>query len=371
MRKLLFSPYLPHLSLLYDLLRDRKKISFFADRRTIPYIRVNDMDDVIFTPIHFYGLDKMRDRLNLQTSVPLKIKNFSRLVTEKDLKAMILFDFYHWYSLQAINYCKKNPEVKVFIYSETKKWPTNWLTRKVMRVFVNIVKRNAEHIGGVIVYTEAGRQWWKENIPEVRVSVLPVPIDVKKFRPIENKLWLPNGTLRILMNARYSAFKRHEDLLKATEELLRQGRQVKVTFIGRDDGGRNKVERLVEHYGLKDVVRFLDPLPAEEMPDLCHNHDVLVLPSYNEAIGMVVPEAMACGLPTITSDTVGANVYVEDGLTGWIFETGNVTKLVEAMDKCFDEATLMKQSKYARDTITSQFTPQQIADQFLDFVEQS
>ena len=100
-------------------------------------------------------------------------------------------------------------------------------------------------------------------------------------------------------------------------------------------------------------------MPLSEMPELYRAHDVLILPSYNEAIGMVVPEAMSCGRPTVTSDSVGANVYVKNGVTGFIFTTGDINSLAETLQKCCDQNKLKHMGAAARLHIIENYSADQ------------
>lgn len=328
-----------------------------------------NVNNVIHTRIHCYSLGYLRKFFRIETTLPIYIRKYQKILFANSTNCIVCFDFFHWYTLQAINYVKKYPATKLVIYSETKEWPQNKLSKFAMTLFLKYLKRNKSLVSKVLVYTNEGKAWWAREAPEFAVAVLPAPVDTEVFQPIHNKDWLPNGTLRILMNARYSAYKRHEDLFTAVANLLQQGKKVHITLIGRADSGRERVEKLVEGYQVSEHVTFLDPLPIEKMPELYHAHDVLVLPSYNEAIGMVVPEAMACGVPTITSDTVGANVYVKEGETGWVYPTGDVGALAAALRDCCDPKSLAERGAAARAHIEANYSIPIIADRFLGLVD--
>jgi glycosyltransferase involved in cell wall biosynthesis len=65
-----------------------------------------------------------------------------------------------------------------------------------------------------------------------------------------------------------------------------------------------------------------------ELPELYAAADAIVLPSYSETWGLVVNEAMACGIPAVVSDACGcAPDLVEDGVTGFTYPCGDVVAL--------------------------------------------
>ena len=65
-----------------------------------------------------------------------------------------------------------------------------------------------------------------------------------------------------------------------------------------------------------------DPLPA------LHRSDVLVHPSYEDALALGPLEALACGVPVIVSDDTGMKEFVVEGETGYVVPTGDVNALV-------------------------------------------
>jgi len=312
----------------------------------------------------FFFLSKILRFFNSGITVPTYIKNFTKLATELKPDKIICLDYYLFSTWQAIQHKKKNLDANVYVYSETKRWPKNIFTRATMKLFFWRFNKNIKHVDQILVWTEQGKQWFVNNLPEANISLVPAPVNTALFVQNRQKLFLENRTLKIICNARYSSYKRHQDLFAAVSKLIANGWKIQVTCIGRSDSGRQKVEKMAQQSGVCEVVTFLDPVPQAELVKLYNSHDVLVLPSYNEAIGMVVPEAMACGIPTITSDTVGANVYVREGETGLIYTTGDVPELVQALDTLFDRSLLERMGAAAEQTIQESFTLQKCQERF-------
>jgi glycosyltransferase involved in cell wall biosynthesis len=71
--------------------------------------------------------------------------------------------------------------------------------------------------------------------------------------------------------------------------------------------------------------------PHEELPQALNAADALVLPSVAEAFGLVLVEAMACGLPVIACRAHGPASIVADGRTGWLVPPDDEDALVEAL----------------------------------------
>ncbi|MEZ5899135.1 MAG: glycosyltransferase family 4 protein [Hyphomicrobiaceae bacterium] len=71
-----------------------------------------------------------------------------------------------------------------------------------------------------------------------------------------------------------------------------------------------------------------------KMPDFYRTSDVFILPSRFDSFGMVVLEAMACGLPVIVSENVGAKDVVTEGVNGWIIPANDAQALANRMAWC-------------------------------------
>ncbi|MCF0069015.1 glycosyltransferase [Dyadobacter sp. CY261] len=88
-----------------------------------------------------------------------------------------------------------------------------------------------------------------------------------------------------------------------------------------DGPERSALERLTAEQGITDRVIFAGGFPWYQVPVWLAKSDVLVLPSQSEPWGLVVNEAMVCGMPVIVSKTCGcAADLVRDGLNGFTFD---------------------------------------------------
>jgi len=289
-----------------------------------------------------FGINFLITTFKLQLSPPSQIKNLKSSLNKENPDTIIVFDFFRFYFFQVCQYVKENSQCRLHLYAETQRWPKNFLAKLGMKYFFWYLKKNINNVNTIFVFTTQSKIFFEENIPNARVVLAPIPVDTKNFRPVVERVWLPNRTLRILMNARYVNYKRHEDLLRAAHLLKKKSKSFHIGFIGRADQGRKNIESLVTVLNLGSNVTFLDPVAPGSLPSIYGQYDTLVLPSDNEALGLVVPEAMACGIPTITSDSVGANVYVKEGETGLIYPTGDVAKLANAIEQIADKKKLQK-----------------------------
>lgn len=361
-KEILFVPYKLHLRyFLFPLAQRVPVATLVPPEKTLP-----EDCSLHGVPIRYFQFGAQFIKPIIGSVRTLKyIPGFVSLLKTLTLHTLITFEYYHWYTFQCLAYKKKHPEVPFFIVWETKRWPRNVVACFFKYLALTYIQRNKHHINGIFVYTDTAKAFAEKYMPNVPVRLLPAPTDTALFVPHPNKAFCVGGVLRLVMNARYSDYKRHEDVFAAIKKLQAQGKTVHLTCISREQQGKEAMMKKAQAMGVDKSVTFIDPLPHEEIPALYTAHDILILPSYNEAIGMVVPEAMACGIPTITSDTVGGNVYVAKNETGFIYETGNVDALVETLGKCFDATTLKTMGAAARSRIIEHFTPEAVVDQFL------
>src|SRR5262249_28387622 len=83
-------------------------------------------------------------------------------------------------------------------------------------------------------------------------------------------------------------------------------------------------------------------IPPDVFGQTLRSAQCLLLPSRVDAFGLVVLEAMACGVPAIVSDTVGAKELIEEGHNGFVVPSGNSDALFDRMRWCIWNATSVR-----------------------------
>jgi glycosyltransferase involved in cell wall biosynthesis len=146
--------------------------------------------------------------------------------------------------------------------------------------------------------------------------------DQKTKRPRGEETKKNEETLRFIYAGGCSIRKGIPVLLEAWEKA--QLREAELTLVG---SWQLAVERLKQ---LPRGVRFVGPVGPEKLRELYRESDVFVFPSFFEGFGLVILEAMACGLPVIASDR-SAGPDVLDESCGRVVAAGDLEQLVETL----------------------------------------
>lgn len=148
---------------------------------------------------------------------------------------------------------------------------------------------------------------------------------------------------RVLFVGRLVESKRPMDLVEAAARLAAQRRPVELVIAGAGD----LQEPMEDAARASRVdVRFLGFVNQSKLPAVYASADVLVLPSIaTETWGLVVNEAMACGIPAVVSDAVGCGPdLIQPGMTGAVAPLGDTAALAAAIDSvlAFDRAVTVR-----------------------------
>ncbi|MEM4847437.1 MAG: glycosyltransferase family 4 protein [Thermosphaera sp.] len=196
----------------------------------------------------------------------------------------------------------------------------------------------------------------KAGVNQDKIFVVPNGVDVEFYKPglrcdeVNAKYGL-EGKRVVLFVGRVTREKGVHVLLEAVRILRdKHGlRDIKVVVVGPLSGSfgddtLTDYARVLHEYAIKNNIDavFTGSLGIEELRYLYSCSHVLVLPSYFEAFGMVLIEAMASGLPVIGSKTGGIVDIVENGVNGYLFEKGSANDLAEKLYLVLSDEVLRK-----------------------------
>jgi L-malate glycosyltransferase len=176
---------------------------------------------------------------------------------------------------------------------------------------------------------------------EKEIEVIVNFVDVSRFnrKPIDafKKVIAPNGE-RIFMHAsNFRKIKRVQDVVQIFAEVNKQIPS-KLVFVG-DGPERSTAEDLARELGVCDDVRFLGK--QEQMEDILAIADLFLLTSEYESFGLAALEAMAAGVPVISTNAGGLGEINIPGETGFLSDVGDIASMSQqAITILKDDATL-------------------------------
>lgn len=176
---------------------------------------------------------------------------------------------------------------------------------------------------------------------EKDIAVIPNFVDANRFHLTNKehfkKMLAPNGERILAHVSNFRKVKRVEDVL-AVFERVHEKMPSKLLMIG-DGPERQNAEDICRRLGVCHDIRFLGK--QDQMEEILNIADLFLLPSQYESFGLAALEAMACGVPVISSNAGGLPEINVHGKTGYLADVGDVAAMAKFAIKILeDEATL-------------------------------
>jgi glycosyltransferase involved in cell wall biosynthesis len=206
----------------------------------------------------------------------------------------------------------------------------------------------------------------------VPVRVIPNGVDVPevswKARRVGGEHAARNGKKTALFLGRIYPVKGLPMLIEAWAHVRPHGWRLQI--VGPDEAGhRAEVETAVFAAGLDEVVSFADPLEGSAKQEVFFDADLFVLPTQSENIGMAIGEALAHGLPVLTTTGAPWPMLPQRGCGWWVEPTveGLAAGLRQAT--ALDAATLQAMGAKGREFVSAAFGWERVAGQFVSMYE--
>jgi len=181
------------------------------------------------------------------------------------------------------------------------------------------VLRSADNL---ITVTPLQKKVFSRVCDEQKISMISEAVPPHYF--VNEPSFLEDDKLKILFIGRIIQEKGVKDLLYAVNSISKMlNNQVELRCIGPDYGFMQEALKIIKDLNLENTVNMLGLLSEDQKIQNLNWCDVLVLPSYYEAFGIPIVEAMAHAKPVIATKTIGAMSLIRHNETGFLVNFGN------------------------------------------------
>ena len=183
-----------------------------------------------------------------------------------------------------------------------------------------------------------------ERFPAERVHVIPNGVDIERFQPnpvaaarLRHQLNIPADAPVCGIVAALRPEKNHELFVAAAAYVHQQMPTSHFVIVG-DGSERAKIAAAISNHGLGDHFHLLGS--RSDVPEVLSMLDAFMLTSHNEANPVSILEAMAVGLPVVSTDVGSISESVEQGVTGFLCQPGNAIELADSLLTIFNDPEL-------------------------------
>ncbi len=196
--------------------------------------------------------------------------------------------------------------------------------------FLSVMKFSIERSDGVTAVSRFLKEKTLTNYGiDKDIRVIPNFVDTDKYRRVEctqvRERFAPPEEKILIHVSNFRAVKRVADVIRVFNEV--QKKVPSHLILAGDGPDRSACELLVRELGIQDKVRFLGK--QTELVRILSAADLMLMPSQSESFGLAALEAMACGVPVISTSVGGLPELQVHGQTGYIAEIGDIERMAK------------------------------------------
>ena len=206
--------------------------------------------------------------------------------------------------------------------------------------FLPMQKKVAPQLKNIICVSQPSKEdvISEFKVDEKKITVIPNGIDIEIFKPSSIKKSL---SFRIVTTASADIpLKGLRHLILALPRVIRQFPLTSLTVIGKSPEKSN-LNKLIDDLDLEDKITFRSGISEKEIVKTYHDSDIAVIPSLYEGFGFGAGEAMACGVPLISTDSGGLKQVIGDAALK--IKPGSVNEIEEGILKLFTEEKIRQE----------------------------
>jgi glycosyltransferase involved in cell wall biosynthesis len=200
-----------------------------------------------------------------------------------------------------------------------------------------------------------------------RLHIIHCGVDPDSLEPVRH-----DGVgSRILFVGRLARVKGLHVLLEAAASLIGEGREMVVNIVG-DGPDRESLERRAVDLGIREQVTFHGYRTQEQVREHLQETDIFALPSFAEGVPVVLMEAMAAGLPVLSTRIAGISELVDDNLSGFLVPPGDRQGFTDRLRTLQDDPQLRSRLGTAgREKVTRDFNLRYESERFCRILKTS
>lgn len=251
----------------------------------------------------------------------------------------------------------------------------------LFKAFLSLRNRVLKQADGFVAMSSAvGDELLHHGVRPVVIQTIPNSVDTSRFRPagecekhtLRGKLGLPLHGKAVTFTGRLVSYKGLPLLLQVWRDIHHKYGDATLILSGSGGLDMHDCEAELRHYvranHLQDSVRFAGNV--RNVHEYLQASDIFVFPTENEAFGIALIEAMACGLPVITTAVGGVKDIVQHGENGLVVQAGDFGQLYGALDTLLADAALAARlGEAARRTAQDQYSQEWVTRQYVELFE--
>lgn len=279
---------------------------------------------------------------------------------------MLICTTYSFNVLDIILLQSENNGIKTIVESHTKavtvlpseKYTYNCFLHPIMRLWDGFLLRVLNHGTCLVTLTRADAVFWNKYISHVEIIPNMITITPTLTSDYEAK--------NVISVGRYSYEKGFDRLIEAWRLLADKFPDWKLYIYG--NGDRVEFECLTRRYRLENSVFCMSA--TDDIASKYAQCSIYVMSSRYEGFGLVLTEAMSCGLSCVAFDCpYGPSEIIDDGKDGYLVENDNVYMLADKMSKLMADGNLRRKlGEMARHSIV-RYSKRDIMDRWISLLE--
>lgn len=321
-------------------------------------------EEKISGSVHIYKLPVGKKNLHYWTQK--EIISYSRQAYKhiKKMKEQTQYDLIHAFfgipcGAIAYSFRKESPYIVSLRGSDVPGFNERFSFQYIfLKPLIRRVWRNA---AAVIANSGGLKELALKTDRAAKIGIIYNGVNIEDFAQRDNR---ENEHIVILTVARLIKRKGIDDLIRAVPAIVKGHQNIKVKIIGEGNMGA-ELKALAEKLKVSEYIEFLGYVPHNEISNYYSTSDVFVLPSRNEGMSNTVLEAMASGLPVITTDTGGTRELIDGN--GIIVPIEDSDVISEAVLRLINDHKLRVSRGMKSRKIAENMSWKKVADAYYNF----